>query len=415
MVSNIPNSVARMLNSRYRTLIRFFGKESVLLSVYIGITLLASVQQYLLPDQPVGPSVRPYSNYNNYIIFKNSFVHLLANKNLYVLYLAEQWDLFKYSPTFALFMGLFALLPDWLGLAAWNLLNTLVLFFGIKQLPLLTDDSKVKIRWFILIELLTSIQNSQSNGLIAGLLIWSFIWLERGKPAWATLLMLFSIFIKIFGVVGFVLFWLYPRKPAAILYTLVWTILLIILPLLVVSDQGLVTQYQNWWTMLQADHSESIGLSVMGWLNTWFSLDPSKGMVVLIGALLLLLPLIRTDQYKAYSYRLLMLASVLIWVVIFNHKAESPTFILAMTGVGLWYFCQPATVANRVLAILAFVFTSLSPTDVFPTVVRDQLVLPYVLKGVFCITVWVKLLADLLTTNWASGELTDEEPKLVIQ
>lgn len=404
-----------MLNSRYKNISQFFGKETVLLPVYIGITLLASVQQYLLPDQPVGPSVQRYPNYNNYIIFKNSFDHLLANKNLYVLYLAEQWDLFKYSPTFALSMGLLAFLPDWLGLLAWNLLNTLMLFFGIKHLPMLTEDSKVKIRWFILIELLTSIQNSQSNGLIAGLLVWSFIWLERGKPAWATLLMLASVFIKIFGVVGFVLFWLYPRKLSAIRYSLAWTVLLIVLPLIVVSDQVLWSQYQNWWTMLQADHSGSIGLSVMGWLNTWFLLDPSKGMVVLTGAVLLLLPLVRTDQYKAYSYRLLMLASVLIWVVIFNHKAESPTFILAMTGVGIWYFCQPATATNRTLAILAFVFTSLSPTDVFPVFLREQLVLPYVLKGVFCITVWAKLTVDLLTKDWASGKLTDHEPQLILQ
>ncbi|GAB2527482.1 glycosyltransferase family 87 protein [Spirosoma aerophilum] len=404
-----------MLNSRYRNLTQFFRKESVLLSAYVGITLLASIQQYLLPDQPIGPSVQRYSNYNNYVIFERSFDHLLANKNLYILYLTEQWDLFKYSPTFALGMGLLAFLPAWLGLTVWNLLNTLVLFFGIKHLPVLTESSKVKIRWFILIELLTSIQNSQSNGLIAGLLIWSFIWLERGKSVWATLLMLLSVFIKIFGVVGFVLFWLYPRKSAAFLYTAVWTVLLMALPLLVVSDQALLAQYQNWWAMLQTDHSNSVGLSVMGWLTTWFSLDPSKLMVVLTGAVLLVLPLLRTSQYKAYQYRLMMLASVLVWVVIFNHKAESPTFILAIAGVGLWYFSQPVTVVNRVLVIATFIFTSLSSTDVFPAFLRDQLVLPYVLKGFFCIAVWAKITADLLMNNWISGEVIVEEHPLVLQ
>ena len=394
-----------MLNSRYKTIGQFFGKESVLLSAYLLITLLASIQQYLLPDQPIGPSVERYSNYNNYIIFKNSFVHLLTHKNLYSLHLTEQWDLFKYSPTFALFMGLFAFLPDWLGLTGWNLLNTLVLFFGIKHLPFVSEDSRVKIRWFILVELLTSIQNAQSNGLIAGLFVWSFIWLERDKSLWASLLMLFSTFIKIFGVVGFVLFLLYPRKPSAILYTIGWTAVLAILPLAVVPYQELMNQYTNWWVMLQNDHSSSIGLSVMGWLNTWFSLDPSKLLVVVIGGVLLLLPLLRTDQYKSYQYRLLLLASVLIWVVIFNHKAESPTFILAITGVGIWYFCQPVTLTNRVLVILAFVFTSLSPTDVFPTALRDLLVLPYVLKAVFCIAIWAKLTIDLLTKDWKSIDI----------
>ncbi|MFD2936393.1 glycosyltransferase family 87 protein [Spirosoma flavum] len=394
-----------MNNSRYKTISQFFGREPVVLAVYIVITLLASIQQYLLPEQIIGTSKLPVSNYNNYVIFKNSFFHLLANRNLYTFYLTEQWDLFKYSPTFALFMGLFAFLPNWLGLTLWNALNTLVLFFGIKHLPHLSRSTTVKIRWFVLIELLTSIQNSQSNGLILGLFIWSFIYLERGNLVWATLFILFSIFIKVFGIVGFVLFLVYPRKLAAFSYTSLWTVLLVILPLIVVSYQQLFDQYQNWVVLLQNDHSSSIGLSVMGWLNTWFSLVPSKGIVVVIGCVLLLLPLLRVAQYQYYHYRLLILASILIWVVIFNHKAESPTFIIAIGGVGLWYFSQPSTITNKVLVILAFVFTSLSSTDVFPTAVREMIVLPYVLKAVFCIAIWVKITVDLVTIDWETTTL----------
>jgi len=43
-----------------------------------------------------------YSHYNNYIIFKQSFYHLIAQKDLYIHYPQEQYDLFKYPPTFAL-------------------------------------------------------------------------------------------------------------------------------------------------------------------------------------------------------------------------------------------------------------------------------------------------------------------------
>lgn len=397
-----------MNSPRYKAIIRFLGKEPVVLTVYVLITVLASLQQYTRPLRTIANSTDLYTSYNNYLIFKNSFFHLLANQNLYVLYLNEQFDLYKYSPTFALFMGLFAYLPNWLGLLLWNLLNTLVLFFGVKNLPNLGQNTTVKIRWFILIELLTSIQNSQSNGLILGLFVWSFIYAERGKLAGATLLMLLSVFIKIFGIVGFVLFILYPRKPAAVAWSVGWTVLLVALPVLAVSYQPLVAQYQNWLVLLQNDHSDSIGLSVMGWLTTWFSLDPPKLVVVLIGAGLLLLPLVRITQYQAFQYRLLMLASVLLWVVIFNHKAESPTFIIAMGGVGFWYFSQPVSRINRVLVILAFVFTSLSPTDLFPAVVRQAVVLPYVLKAVFCIAIWIKINFDLLTTDWKAERLPVE-------
>lgn len=395
-----------MTSSRYRTVVQFFAKEQVLLTAYVLITLLASLQQYLLADQPVGDSQLAYPKYNNYVIFKNAFFHLLANKNLYALHLNEQWDLFKYSPTFALFMGLFALLPDWLGLMLWNLLNTLIVFFGIRHLPFLGEESKVKIRWFILIELLTATQNSQSNSLILGLFIWSFINLERGKLVWATLLLLLSVFIKLFGIVGFILFLLYPRKPAAVFYTILWTVLLVTLPLMAVSHQQLFGQYQNWLVMLQNDHSNSIGLSVMGWLNTWFSLDPPKVVVVVIGGVLLLLPLLRTTQYDYYLYRLLVLSSILLWVIIFNHKAESATFIIAVGGISFWYFSQLPTLPNRILVLLAFVFTSLSPTDVFPTALRELLVYPYVLKAVFCIFIWGKITINLLANDWSAAPMS---------
>ncbi|MGF7218086.1 hypothetical protein GGR92_004263 [Spirosoma lacussanchae] len=386
-----------MNRSRFQKVILFFGREPVLLTVYGLITLLASIQQYLLTPVSVAGSEQVYTHYNNYIIFRNSFFHLLGNQNLYTYYLAEQWDLYKYSPTFALLMAPLAWLPNWLGLFFWNALNTLVLFFGIKHLPRLARETTVKLRWFVLIELLTSIQNSQSNGLILGMLIWSFIFLERGQLIWATLLMLGSVFIKIFGVVAFMLFLLYPRKPAAVAYTLVWTLILLLLPLVVITGPQLLNQYQNWWVMLQADHSSSLGYSVMGWLSTWFSAEPPKLLVVGLGAVLLLAPLARLSLYADYGYRLLLLASVLIWVVIFNHKAESPTFIIAMGGVAIWYFTRSATALDRVLVLLAFVFTSLSPTDVFPAGLRQSFVEPYVFKGVFCMAIWARLTYKLLT------------------
>ena len=53
---------------------------------------------------------------------------------------------------------------------------------------------------------------------------------------------------------------------------------------------------------------------------------------------------------------MLLLASIMIWVVIFNHRAESPTFIIAITGVALWYYAQQQKPENYVLLVLAFVF-----------------------------------------------------------
>ena len=45
-----------------------------------------------------------YTHYNNFLIFKNSFFHLVENKNLYEYYFTEYAGLYKYSPTFVCFL-----------------------------------------------------------------------------------------------------------------------------------------------------------------------------------------------------------------------------------------------------------------------------------------------------------------------
>ncbi|WP_247232577.1 glycosyltransferase family 87 protein [Telluribacter sp. SYSU D00476] len=312
------------------------------------------------------------------------------------MYPEEQWDLYKYTPTFSALFGLFALFPDWVGLSLWNLVNALVLLFAVYRLPHLRDVEKGLVLVIVLVELLTSIQNAQSNGLIAGLLVMSFALLEDKKYLWATLCILFSAFIKLFGIVGFALFLFYPKKGKLALYTALWTFILFLIPLLFVSYEQYTRLFQSYWNMLSHDHSSSHGYSVMGWLNSWFTLEVNKNLVVLAGVLLFLLPLIRYREYQNYTFRYLALCSVLIWIVIFNHKAESPTFIIAMTGVALWFVAAKKDTLTSILFACAFVLTTLSPTDIFPRYLREEFVIPYALKGFPCIMVWVKVVYDMV-------------------
>lgn len=359
--------------------------------------ILASVAQYFKPQ------TGEYTNYNNYIIFKQAFFHLLDGKDLYIMYPAECWDLFKYSPAFALFMGVFAWLPDIAGLTLWNLLNAMVLWYGFATIPQATNRQKTFMLLFVFIELLTSIQNAQSNGLIAGLILLAFNKLENGDVRWSSLFITLTVFIKLFGLVAFALFLLYKQKPKFILWSIVWTLLLLVLPIVVSGYDGLLAQYQSWWKMLKEDHSASVGLSVMGWLQTWFGYNGSKTLITLGGVTLFCLPLIKVRQYSDYTFRLLLTASVLLWVIIFNHKAESPTFVIAIAGAALWYFMQPKNTAALVLIVLAFVFTSLSPTDLFPPPVRKQFIEPYVLKAVPCIFIWGVLIYQMMFKKYKSA------------
>ena len=335
-------------------------------------------------------------NYNNYEIFKYSYFHLLENENLYLLYPEEHYDLYKYSPTFALFMGLFAYFPDLVGLILWNLLNALVLLAAIKYLPFEKSKKNAFILLYILIEIITSLQNNQSNPLMTGLILWAFIHLERRKIVLATLLIVLSVYIKIFSLVAFAIFIFYPQKGKAIAYSILWTVLLFVIPIVVISFPELIHQYENWIDLLRNDHSGSIGYSMMGWLETWFGISDMKNMILIPGTLLLLAPLIRVKHYSSLQFRYWFLSSVLIWMVIFNHKAESPTFIIAVVGIAIWYFSQAKSTINLILIVFAFLFTILSPTDIFPRSLRENWVIPYVLKAVPCIFIWFKITFDLL-------------------
>ncbi len=384
--------------------ISFLRNERTLLVIYILVTVVASLHLVYLGNTHTfegvifGESIprKDYTHYNNYVIFKQSFYHLIDGKDLYKLYPSEQWDLYKYSPTFALAMGLLAPLPDAIGLIFWNLANSLGLFFAIKMLPF-DKKSMAGALWFVLLELLTAVQGTQSNALLAALVIGAWAFMERKKVIWATLLLVAATYIKVYGAVGFAFFLFYPQKPKFILYSAMWTILFTIAPLVVISPQNLLMQYQSWVHMMSMDQSISYGLSVSGWLYSWFSVTGGKGAVLALGILGFFLPLVRYKQYAAQHYRLLFLAFTLVWVIIFNHKAESSTFVIAIAGVAIWYFSQQAhSLAEKIMLWLAFIFTCLSPTDVFPPSIRHEIMVPYMLKVVPCIIIWVWLLIKLL-------------------
>jgi hypothetical protein len=360
--------------------------------IYLLVALIASFQNWLLPLKEMNGGY--YTQYNNYVIFKLSFFHLLNNQNIYAWYLHEQWDLYKYSPSFSVLFAPLAYLPDIVGLIVWNSLNSFAVLLGIKWMPQVSQSNKIKILLFVLIELLTSMQNSQSNGLVAGLIMIGFCCLERGHFFLGILLIVFTAFIKIFGVLALGLLIFYPDKLKLIAFTLISFALYFFLPLVVVDVGQLMLQYNNWWALLKADHAVSMGLSVSGWLTTWFGFSPNKTYLLIVGLLLLGLPLLWWKRYSNYSYRLTLLSGLLIWLVIFNHKAESPTFIIAACGAIIWYLLKPRGTVDLVLIVLVFVFTILSSTDVFPNYIRDNFFNPYVIKAVPCIMVWVRIVVE---------------------
>jgi hypothetical protein len=369
---------------------------SIVLFAYVLISAIAAIQGLTAGPKVYVPGGRPYIDYNNFRIFKFSFYHLIQNRDIYQLFPDDHWDLYKYSPAFALSFGLLSWMPDVIGLVLWNLINSLCLFAGVRMLPGLDDEKKSFILLFCLLEMLLSIQNTQSNGLMAGLIVLAFALAERRQYLLSTLCVVFSFYIKIYGALAFVIYLFYPDKLRAFGWSLFWMAFFALIPLTVVSGSQLLFLYKSWWSLLIGDRSASTGVSVMGIMVSWFHWPGAKNIVNIGGVLLFLIPLIYLRRYKDLYFRLLYLASILIWMVIFNHKAESPTFIIVMSGIGIWYWSQPSTPFNRTLLILSFLGITMSVSDLVPAPVRNELIRPYGIKAVMAIVVWIRIVYEQL-------------------
>ena len=119
-------------------------------------------------------------------------------------------------------------------------------------------------------------------------------------------------------------------------------------------------------------------------------------------AILYGLPFLRTKQYHWVNFRLSYLALALIGVVIFSSSAESPTYVIAVTGLAIWYVIQahPRTFFPIVLLVLTFLLTILSPTDLVPHFIREQIV-RYSLKALPCCIVWFVIIYQLLKRDFS--------------
>jgi hypothetical protein len=366
--------------------IDFLTKPMVLLGVYVVITIGVSLHRYFLGED----------HYGNYLIFKNSFLHLLEGKDLYALYPDLKIDLFKYSPTFAVLFSVFSFLPDAIGMVLWNLVNALFLFFAIQMIRM-DERKRVFILWFILIELITSLQNYQSNALTAALIIFVFVFLERSHLWQATLALAVGFYIKVFGILSTLFWFFYPGKGKFFLYSLAAMAALLLLPLLFISPAELTAVYQSWFHLISTDAPHHLNHSVMSILKTWLGVEVDKIWIQLVGILLLSAPLVLYKHYKDYTFRLLFLCSVLIGSVIFNHKAESATYLIAVVGCGIWFFNSNRKSYETSLIVLMFLLTCLSPTDMFPKFVRDNYIVPYSLKALPCILIWIRIQYELLS------------------
>ena len=174
-----------------------------------------------------------------------------------------------------------------------------------------------------------------------------------------------------------------------------WASILVALPLTVLSWENFLNTYHSWYLTVSVAKTV-IQLSVMGILQAWFDLTPPSIFVQLIGLSILLLPLLRTKMYDIKQFRMNMLASLMIFLIIFNQMSESATYSIALVGTAVWYLnIEKRNYIDIFFLVLVLLLASLSPTDLFPPYVREHLIIPYKLKALPLILLWIKIQIEL--------------------
>jgi len=376
---------------------QLLGNNKIAASIWFGLVLLALINAF------------NSNSFNNLLIFRQSFFHLQNETNLYLEYLKEYWDHYYYSPSFAGLVMPFSLLPVSISVFAWGLFDAAVLYYAIRQLPIGNKKQN-----FILIlsanEMMNATSNLQSNGMMAATIILSFVYLIQQKEARSSLMILLGFFIKLYSITGLAFFFFTKNKKRFLISFLVWLVVLILLPLLFTTPSFLLQSYKDWFQALSLKsnfditkplHQNMVDITLQGMIKRIFNIASLNKWVVIVPALLVFGA--QYLYYKHFSnpiYRLYILCSVLLFIIVFNTGTESPTYIIGVPAICLWYVLQAKTKWINAIFIVAIFFSSFSYSDIFTPYVRTHIMMPYALKALGCFIIWVVIAVQIFTRQF---------------
>lgn len=373
----------------------FYARYEVLLGLWFIAGLFTGIKQYNLGELN--------SHINNFIIFKSSYGHFIQRMPLYLEYPKEYFDLYLYGPIFAILMAPFAFLPTAISVTVWNVINALVLFLAVWNLPL-DQKKRVAISWIILNSTVTALLNTQFHPLCIALILWSYICIHRGQDAWAALWIVLGICIKLYGVVGLAFFF-FSKKPLRLAaYLIFWMWLILLLPMFLGGwDYGMST-YMGWKEVLSHKNELNVDIRnfrtdvcVMGMFRRWTGDGTLSNLWFLIPSMVLnLYVFFQIKKWKDVSFHLRIVAFVSIYLMLASTGTESPTLIMAFPGVGIWFVLGEKTKSRWALLLLTLLISSFSPTDLFPQWLRNEWVNPLGLMILPLFLVWLAIAWDLV-------------------
>ncbi|MBO9619721.1 MAG: DUF2029 domain-containing protein [Niabella sp.] len=369
----------------------FFNKK-LAVTLWFGLSIIAILQNIFI-----------LRKFNNFLIFRQAYFHAVEKTNLYLLYPQQYFDVYLYGPVFSVLIAPFALLPLWLGVSCWVLFNVGFLYYALRKLPV-QQQWQFALLIFCSNEMMGHSAWLQANAAVCACLVLAFALVRKEKEVWALLFIMLATFVKIYGIVGLAFFLLSKNKVKFIMWGIVWAVVCFFAPLLITNWSFLIQSYHDWYAALQHKSAKNIDvtigytsqdISVMGFIRRVFYHRLDDLFVLVPAALLQVSQFVYYRYYKDLRYQLYLLASILIFTVIFSNGSEAPTYIIALPGMCIWYILQPKTKRVNVFFAITFLFTTFCYSDIFTPYFRRYVAIPYSLKAVFPAVVWLIILIQI--------------------
>ena len=345
---------------------------------------------------------------NNFLIFRGVFWHTVNGTSLYEAYPSEYWDVNHYGPVFSLVIAPFALLPEWAGMLLWLMGLTVWLYAAVYRSGL-PRQRQVFIYWFCSMALLTALFMQQFNIAIAAIILSSFYLIEKEHDGWAAFFIVLGTFVKLYGIVGLAFFFFSKHKVRLIMWLAVWSVVLFCAPMVISSPDYIIGQYREWIDCLIGKNTENINsfaqnISLLGLVRRITGcMTYSDLWLIVPGMLLFALPYLRRSQYKNLAFRETILASVLLFVILFSTGSESSGYIIALLGACIWYMAAPWQRGRWAIALMVFVFilSGMGNSDLIPKAIRHDYIQTYALRALPVSLLWFWLCYEMCTNDYA--------------
>jgi len=330
-----------------------------------------------------------HAPHNNYTAFSDGTISILNGIDPY----PAEWinadnfrNWFLYSPSFAIFFFLFSTAGVGLyaGSYGWMMLNLFVFGLSLSNMMQILDgkDKLLKRWWYflalflVLNELMGTLTNLQSNAFIIGLSILGLSYYIKGRYLLAGFLLAVGVNFKLLPIVITLLIILDFKKKFIVPF-LILLISMFIFPLLFISGEFYFDILHHWFSILLTDPVHSLFLGLEPTLLSYgINISPTIFMIfTLINALAIAIVSFKAFKKSPEQFFQIALPLALTFMVIFNKRAERPSFIIVapvfifVLHQALLHFKAGNKNLSKVHALFlatAWFFISMSYSDLCP-------------------------------------------------